>query len=196
MPGEAERCCLLAIYIILLPQIHAGIFRSQFTEYPAQPEKQKRKKRKMDVEAASSAADVVQTSREAHSNTFFRSRRAAPNSAEPREHGTVPKAARSPDPSSHTKDIFEYFNHRKEQDGKNCCVLVAWKSGRYTFIVDVPVSDPNDEQQIYTDSRQEYYKRRGCWRKHLLFRDVEMVQWASVSLRSRHAASFPLTKDC
>jgi hypothetical protein len=65
--------------------------------------------------------------------------------------------------------------------GKDFCVLLAFESGSRTFVVDVPVADPSDEQAAYDSVRKHYYKRRGKWRGYLPWTDVASVERAKVS---------------
>ena len=77
--------------------------------------------------------------------------------------------------------IWTYFARRREQTGKDYCVLLAWQVGSQTFVVDVPVADPDNEEAVFADINAQYYAHRGRWRKHFGLCGVEGVERVEVS---------------
>ncbi|KIW41800.1 hypothetical protein, variant [Exophiala oligosperma] len=75
-----------------------------------------------------------------------------------------------------TNAFWQHFEHRREQGGKDHCVLIAWRSCASAYIVDVPVTDPEDEELVWNQIRAHYYARRGTWRKYISLADVEKVE--------------------
>lgn len=94
-------------------------------------------------------------------------RRTTPNGIEKQAKGQSP--------------LWTYFARRREQTGKDYCVMLAWEDGSQTFVVDVPVADPDNEEAVFADLNAQYYAHRGRWRKHFGLCGVEGVERVEVS---------------
>ncbi len=74
-------------------------------------------------------------------------RRTTPNGIEKQAKGQSP--------------LWTYFARRREQTGKDYCVMLAWEDGSQTFVVDVPVADPDNEEAVFADLNAQYYAQGG-----------------------------------
>ncbi|KAK5404645.1 hypothetical protein LTR06_009366 [Exophiala xenobiotica] len=112
---------------------------------------------------------------------------AAANSGQLRER-RPPQTARKTIPTEIEKQakgqsrIWAYFARRREQTRKDYCVLLAWQVGSETFMVDVPVADPDNEEAVFADINAQYYTHRGRWRKHFGLCGVEGVERVELRL--------------
>lgn len=148
-------------------------------------------RRRMDIEA--NAATVQHTTQLVISTpdaavTSHRESVAAPNSGQLRDRRAAqsarvitPKGVENQVKGQNRKQA--YFARRREQTGKDYCVLLAWKAGSQAFVVDIPVADPDNEEAVFTEINAQYYARRGIWRKRLGLCDVEGVERVEVSPR-------------
>jgi hypothetical protein len=75
---------------------------------------------------------------------------------------------------------LQYLHQRQVKTGKEYCVFLSWTHGKETQIVDVPVADPDDEQQIYQDLREQCEFLKGRWRSFFRLRTPSDIRPADV----------------
>ncbi|KAL2820862.1 hypothetical protein BDW59DRAFT_181387 [Aspergillus cavernicola] len=74
-------------------------------------------------------------------------------------------------------------------DGSNS-VLVCWGKSSCCHITPIRVGDPDNEVPVWQELRQQWYSRRGKWRKYLPFYCVPEVDIIEVSIAGQDSIQF------
>lgn len=79
--------------------------------------------------------------------------------------------------------FFQKFRDRAAQDtGSDHCLFLCWGPTGNQWAIDIPVSDPDHEVEIYRHIRKHWYDLRGRWRRLLPVPRVAALKEVKVNL--------------
>lgn len=96
---------------------------------------------------------------------------------------SLPKTSKLPE-----HPIFTYFQEETEKKDDSSCVFLLWGSENSesfkTWAVDVPITDVENEYEIFNSLNRKYYKELGLLRRWLSFREFRRLKPVTVCSHS------------